>query len=276
MVPPLLGLDREMPRVSVILPCYNQGQFLDEAVDSVLAQTFRDTEIVIVNDGSTDKYTVRKLHSYRGTQAKVIHTENRGLAAARNTGIAAAVGEYILPLDADDKIGARYVEKAVDILDNDLGCGIVYCEAELFGKKRGKWAKPPYSLEKMLLDNLIFATAFFRKTDWELTGGFKTNMSAGWEDWDFWLGLVELGRKVYKIPEILFYYRIHEHSMRTQLKKAEYIELHAQLFRNHQQLYADNIASLFKEFYNLRLSRFAKFGRIIRNPWRVYEKLFKI
>ena len=94
-----------MPKVSVIIPCYNQGACLEEAVDSVLAQTFQDFEILVVNDGSTDEATIRMLGKYERPKTRVIHTDNQGLAMARNNGIREARGAYILPLDADDKIG---------------------------------------------------------------------------------------------------------------------------------------------------------------------------
>ncbi|HXM47111.1 MAG TPA: glycosyltransferase family A protein [Pyrinomonadaceae bacterium] len=81
-----------MPKVSVIIPCYNHGSYIDEAVDSVLAQTFPDFEIIIVNDGSTDQETVQKLADFNQPQTTVLHTANQGLAAARNSGIQNSTG----------------------------------------------------------------------------------------------------------------------------------------------------------------------------------------
>ncbi len=91
-----------MPKVSVIIPCYNHGKYIDEAVDSILNQTFKDFEIIIVNDGSTDELTNNKLKQYDKPKTFVINKENEGLSVARNTAIKRAVGEYILTLDADD------------------------------------------------------------------------------------------------------------------------------------------------------------------------------
>src|SRR4051794_26342282 len=106
-----------MPKVSVVIPCFNQGQFVDEAVASVLAQTCRDFEIIIINDGSTDEATNRKLAAYEHPKVQVIRTANQGAAGARNTGIDASSSPYILPLDADDKIAETYLEKALAVLD---------------------------------------------------------------------------------------------------------------------------------------------------------------
>ncbi|MBW1698264.1 MAG: glycosyltransferase [Deltaproteobacteria bacterium] len=226
-----------MAKVSVVIPCYNQGRFLDEAVDSVLAQTFDDFEIIVVNDGSTDPDTIELLSQYDRPKTRVIHTPNRGLASARNTGIQEAKGEYILPLDADDRIGREYLEKAVRILDSDPAVGIVYCMAEFFGQKTGPWDLPDFSLERMLVDNLIFCSGFFRKSDWERVGGYDPNMMYGWEDWDFWLSIIELNRKVIRIPEILFFYRSMENSMIDRMGEEKQVLMRLRIYQKHKRLY---------------------------------------
>jgi glycosyltransferase involved in cell wall biosynthesis len=241
----------DTPKVSVVIPCYNQGRFVDEAVASVLAQTYRHFEIVVVNDGSTDEQTTALLDAYDRPKTRVIHTPNQGLAAARNAGIAAAAGAYILPLDADDKIDDTYMEKAVRVLEADESVGIVYCEAHFFGEKSGRWELPDYSLDRLLLENMIFCAGFFRKADWAAAGGYNTNMVHGWEDYDFWLSLIELGRGVHRIPEPLFYYRMRADSMVNSLSREQYVYLASQLFRNHDALYKENIQHLFSHVFKL-------------------------
>lgn len=236
-----------MPKVSVIIPCYNQGQYLDEAVDSVLNQTFQDFEIIIVNDGSTDEFTQNLLKEYNRPKTKVIHTSNQGLPSARNNGIREAQGEYILPLDADDKIGETYLEKAVKILDEDQDIGIVYCEAEFFGAISGKWNLKKYKFPDILFQNVIFCSAFFRRNNWEDLGGYKTNMKYGWEDFDFWLSIIELGKKVFQIPEVLFFYRQKDLSMVKLIDNQIEIYLYEQLFNNHFNLYVKNITCFFEK-----------------------------
>lgn len=265
-----------MPEISVIIPCYNQGQYIDEAVESVLAQSFEDYEIIIINDGSTDKYTAELLKDYNMPKTRVIHSSNQGLAAARNRAITAAGGKYILPLDADDKIGKDYLIKASDMLNMESDIGIIYCESEFFGDRKGRWPLPEYTLEKMLLENLIFASAFFRKEDWQKVGGYNLNMKAGWEDWDFWLSIIDLGRKVYKIPEVLFYYRIKKHSMITNLTSSDYIKLHTQIFNNHRKLFSDNMESIFREIYDLKYSWVYRICNKFKKPLRLFNKLFQI
>ena len=108
----------DKPIVSIIIPCYNHGKYIDEAVDSVLKQTFQTFEIIIINDGSNDEFTNKKLENYSRPNTQVITTANQGLSLARNTGIKMAQGKYILPLDADDKIHPEYLSKAINIIDS--------------------------------------------------------------------------------------------------------------------------------------------------------------
>ena len=245
-----------MPKVSVIIPCYNQGIYLDEAVNSVLTQTYGDFEIIIVNDGSTDDFTNRLLENYARPATRIVTTSNQGPAAARNAGIRESLGQYILPLDADDRIGPRYLEKAVRVLESAPDLGIVYCLGELFGARTGPVSAPEFSVGKMLLSNLIFASAMFRKEDWEKTGGYNPNMTHGCEDWDFWLSIMELQRKVFRIPEVLFYYRIKTVSRNSSMDVEKQLDMHMQLIKNHPALYINHARSFFRLYYMVTGSRF--------------------
>lgn len=230
-----------MVKVSVIIPCHNQGETLLETLNSVEAQTFRGFEVIVVDDGSTDPTTRDILGELKKSETRVVHTSNQGLAAARNNGIREANGKYILPLDADDRIGPAYLEKAAAVLDAIPDVGIVYCRAETFGEVRGPWKIPEYSLEQMLLDNIIFCSAMFRKEDWQQAGGYDTNMTYGWEDYDFWLSLIERGVGVYQIPEVLFFYRVAADSMVRSKTRAQKFEMFSRIFYKHQKLYTDHI-----------------------------------
>lgn len=243
-----------MPKVSVIIPCYNQGAFVDEAVESVLAQTFRDFEIIVVNDGSTDEVTNRLLADYRKPQTRVVHTANQGLASARNNGIREASGAYILPLDADDRIAPAYLEKAVEVLDARPEVGIVYCLAETYGAVVGPWPAAEYSLRRMLLGNLIFCSALYRRADWDEVGGYNAAMAVGYEDWDFWLSLIERGRGVYRIPEVLFFYHLKTVSMAKAMDAGKKAKMHQQIIRNHKDLFIENLGPLLEIYYRVTAS----------------------
>jgi len=228
------------PTVSVVIPCYNHGAFLDEAVESVLAQSYTDYEIVVVNDGSTDPDTIRLLQGYRRPKTRVIHTENAGVSSARNTGIRSARGRYILPLDSDDRIAPTYLEKGVAILEADPDAGIVYCDEEMFGERQGLWDIPPYDATALLFDNLIFPAALYRKRDWERVGGYCTRFVYGWEDWDFWVSLAALGPRVVKIPEVLYFYRIRSESRDHSMKLHHKVAMMSLIVARHPRLYLKN------------------------------------
>ena len=252
------------PRVSVIIPCYNYGKFINEAVDSVLHQTFSDFEIIIVNDGSTDDYTNKLLADYQNPKTKVIHTKNQGVSAARNYGIEHSAGEYILPLDPDDKIGVTYLEKAVAILDGNSHIGIVYCKVNLFGNETGDCNWPTFSKEEMLYRNVIFNSAFFRKKNWLDAGKYKTDFLYAGEDWDLWLSLLELGVAVYQIPEVLYFYRKHDHAQRSFIGAEETRDIYTyeRLVRHHKKLYEDNLVAILRTAFQLRLENASLSNRI--------------
>ncbi len=244
-----------MPRVSVIIPCFNGGAFIDEAVESVLRQTYRDREVIIVDDGSTDGETRDKLGSWERAGLQVVHTPNRGSAAARNTAIAHASGEFILPLDSDDRIHETYVEKAISATDADKDLGIVYCKAAFFGERTDEWNLPEYSFERILLENMIFCSAMFRRADAQHAGGYNVNMKIGYEDWDFWLSLIRLGRKVYRIPEILFFYRQRQGSRDHRMTEEDKLAMHLQTIDNHKELYSEHMSLWVKPLLETWLSK---------------------
>src|SRR5438552_2887722 len=127
------------PRVSVIVPCYNLGKFLAEAVDSVLGQTFQDFEIVVVDDGSTDGATVSVLSAFARPKTRILRAPHAGLAAARNLGIANSSGEYLCALDADDRLDPTFLAKTAAILDRDASIAFVSTWLRTFGEESWEW-----------------------------------------------------------------------------------------------------------------------------------------
>ncbi len=225
------------PMVSVVMPCYNDGRYIQESVASVKAQTYPNVELIIIDDGSDDSDTIAALNALaKEANVQVLHAAHVGPSAARNAAIREARGKYILPLDADDTIDPTYIEKAVNILESHKDTGVAYCEADLFGAQSGKWDLPTYSFESMLFDNIVFVTALFSKADWEKVGGFNENMKAGMEDYDFWLSILGEGKKIEQIPEVLFHYRIKDSSRTTQFQQdpSRIKETYHQLFDNHR------------------------------------------
>ncbi len=240
-----------MVKVSVIIPCYNQGHYLKDAVNSVLSSTFRDYEIIIVNDGSTDD-SAKYIDALDYPNVIKINQPNQGVSQARNNAILRASGQYILPLDADDKISASYIESAVNSLEQDKDLVIVYCDAEFFGDKQGKWNLPKFSMKCMLRSNMIFVSAFFRKEDWEKVNGYDEAMESGLEDWEFWISILSLGRKTYRIPAVHFYYRQHDECRTVKLKAQDeqFQQLHTKVYLKHQAFYAKYGCGSIEVLYN--------------------------
>ena len=202
------------PKVSVITPCFNQGEFLPEAVASVTSIGRDDIELIVVDDGSTDKRTSEEMDKLEARGIKVIRQENKGLAAARNAAIAASEGEYIFPLDADDRMRSGWIDRTIEILDSNPKVGVVYGDTEYFGTRTGRYRIGRFDLEQLLECNYIPVSALYRRAIWEQTGGYDGTMPAqGLEDWDLWLGAVEHGWEFVYLPEIFFEYRQRAGSM---------------------------------------------------------------
>ncbi|MBP9889896.1 MAG: glycosyltransferase family 2 protein [Leptospiraceae bacterium] len=232
--------------VSVVIPCYNYGKFLPEAIASIENQTYQNWEIIISDDGS-DEDTLKVVSDFRNHPLiRIIYLENGGPSRARNIAIRAAKGKYILPLDADDLISPAYMETAIRLLESNHNLGIVYCEAKFFGSNNEKWDLPEYSFPAILLGNRIFVTSFFRKQDWEKVGGFDEDFLDEWEDFDFWLKIIKLGRNVHRIEEVLFHYR-KGHMSRCVKKGRELLPLFEQIVNNHKDLYSQNIMYLIEQ-----------------------------
>lgn len=281
-----------MPEVSVIIPCYNLGRFIEETVDSVLSSSFTDFEIIIVNDGSTDKETNEILANLNKPKTKVITTPNQGVVKARNTAVLNSTGRYILPLDADDKISSQYMEKAITLLNKNPKLGIVYCKAEMFGEDKGEWTLPEYTIEGMLSQCLIFVTGFFRREDFDTIGGWDPEMTYYYEDWDFWLSVIEQGREVYRIPEFHFFYRIVGTSRtrtRDWIEEKQLGIVTKRLYKKHVNLYTEyfqNPISLYSQLQKNKITYQEhikwiynttdyKLGHLLLKPFRSIKKFFK-
>lgn len=233
-----------MPLISVIVPCYNQAQYLDECLQSVLDQTYQDWECIIVNDGSPDNTEeVAKKWLVKDSRFKYLYKENGGLSSARNAGIAKAEGEWILPLDADDYISNVYLELAKNQF-SDENVKVIYCEAQKFGAVSEKWTLEEFSLEKLALGNLIFCTAFFRRTEWEKVNGYDESLLQGLEDWDFWISILKKGGNVIRVNSICFFYRIKEKSMLIELKEKYELNTLKYIEKKHIDFFHEQLGTL--------------------------------
>ena len=196
------------PIISVIIPCYNQGKYLSEAVSSVLASTLTNWECVIVNDGSTDDTeSVGLSLASKDSRIHYFYEDNAGLPHARNYAIQQAKGKYILPLDSDDKIALTYLEKAVNYLENHPDVSLYYCNIQYFGASKGSHNVHYRGYQRQLIDNSVIGPSIYRRQDWQRVGGYDETFRFGAEDWEFWIRLLYPDKKVYKTEEFLHFYR---------------------------------------------------------------------
>ncbi len=205
---------------------------------SVVAQSVDSREIVIVDDGSTDK-TLKKAVTYankfKNVEITVIRTRNRGLSCARNLGISAARGEFILPLDADDWIEPHTLEKMREVLAGDCEAVAVAASMVRFGRNDGRvWSPPPYSREIETERNVIPYCSMFRRASWSEVGGYRAEMF-GYEDWEFWISLGEVG-SIRQIPDVLLHYNSSDSGLLAASVKHD-LELRARIIRLHPKIY---------------------------------------
>ena len=153
----------QSPLVSIIVPCYNQGQYIDECLQSIIEQSYTHWECIVVNDGSNDD-SQEHINGWKKKDKRIssISIKNGGVSQARNLGISLAQGIFILPLDADDKISKLYVHLCVSAFISDPELMLVYANAEKFGIVNGFWELPEFSLRQLCKGNLIYNCAMYR------------------------------------------------------------------------------------------------------------------
>ena len=204
------------PLVSVIVPLYNAAPYIGETLESIISSTYRPLEVVVVDDGSTDEgLAVVQTFSQNHPEVRVFSQANAGVSVARNHAIREAKGEWILPVDADDKISSTYIEHAVAVMRD--GVRVISCRAQMFGLRNEEWRLPAYSPALLARKNMIHISSLFRKADWQQVGGFCEE-DIYREDWDFWLSIMELGGEYVRLDEIGLFYRVLPSSRRRKAK----------------------------------------------------------
>ena len=276
-------------KVSVIVPCFNQDNYLDEALQSIANQTHKNWECIIVNDGSPDNTDkIAKQWCESDNRFKYFYKENGGLSSARNFGIEKSNSDFILTLDADDKYHSSFIQKALLILKDKPEIGVVSSWVLRFkNEKEIAVIKPSGKvLKDFLYDNAANGTSLFRKKCWEEVGGYDQNMKEGYEDWEFYIRVCSKGWKVEIIEESLFFYRQHEVSMRLTAYKYHDVSIRKYIYSKHKSLYLDNYEDTISYFLNrinlekrnnikIRNKIDYKIGHFILKPLRVIKSIFR-
>ncbi|PWH82807.1 glycosyltransferase family 2 protein [Algibacter marinivivus] len=277
--------------VSIIVPCYNQAHFLNESLNSVLKQSYSNWECIIINDGSTDNTEQTVLNwTKKDNRFKYVKQQNKGLSNARNSGIKTSLGDYILPLDADDIIREDFLDKTVpELLENDdlaiISCNSKFFEGDITNiinelKPKGN------TYHYLLYVNQLVATSLYRKKCWEQVGGYDEQMKTGFEDWEFWIAITKQGWEYKVVDDFLFYYRKAKKSMLVDTINNHFESNKEYIFKKHNDLYIDDFDNcmtvLFHQLKTYRASETKmkksleyKVGKLITKPFKLLKTIFK-
>lgn len=269
------------PLVSVILTCYNQEAYLAETLDSVLRQTYANWECIVMNDGSNDhSEDIAKQYVDKDSRFKYIYQDNQGVVSARNNAIRQSKGEYILPLDGDDLISPDYLSLAADVLDRYQDVILVHCGVLKFGDENGEKIMPEMSKRNLLRIGCCVSSSLYRRSSYDMVGGYKEEMKEGWEDWEFFISLMESGGKAFKLQKPLFFYRVSSGSRNNRLDKEKMTRLTKTIVRLHPLFYYHEYESLLTEYNSIvtfpGYSVFACYRAFTVRIYHFLQKIFKV
>lgn len=272
--------------VSIIIPCYNDVKYIEQAVNSALNQTYNNKEVIVIDDGSNSetKAVLKKLES---KITKLITQENKGQSTARNIGIKEAKGDFILILDSDDFFEPTFCEKAIPVFLENEDVKLVTCEANLLYKDGTSEIHKPKggSISNFMYSNDALGTSLFKKEDWQNCGGYDESMRKGFEDWEFFIRLLKNGGNCNVIPEVLYNYRKRNDSTTSKANTIRY-DLQYYIFTKHKELYIadyDNfVAKLLEKTSKMEKQIEKNFKKIdfqignkILKPFRFIKSIFK-
>jgi glycosyltransferase involved in cell wall biosynthesis len=225
--------------VSIVVPCFKQAHYLPDAIQSVLAQTFTDWEVIIVNDGSPDdtsRVAQELIARHPEQRIRLLEITNGGPGRARNAGIREARGKFILPLDADDQVAPEFLAKTVAYLEAQPDVPIVSTYRKDFGLADQVHPVSDYTLAMILEDNRLNYCSLYRREIWQSVGGYDPARAIGYEDWSFWISCAERGWFARCISEPLFLYRVKSESRFTETQARDAIQ-RAQIVLRHAASY---------------------------------------
>lgn len=272
--------------VTVIIPCYNDGQYIMEALQSLYYQTLLPEKIIIVDDGSNID-TKKILSTINHSLVQIVYQENKGVSAARNLAISLAQTDYIVNLDADDYFEATFIEKAIAVLNQDQEVVAVSSYHHVFNGASTIEIVNPLGgkLKDFIVKNNCSSNTMFRKKAWLTVGGFDEKMKEGYEDWEFWIAILKQGGSIHILKEVLSHYRIKAVSRdQNALKKYDF-ELRKYIYYKHKGVYEANLdfyilqllrqnSLLRNSIYKAKSSKEYIIGKFILEPLRTIKKIF--
>jgi len=230
--------------VSVIIPCFNYGKYLSDALASVLSQTYKHLEIAIVDDGSTDPESLEVLDGIRHDCVRIIRQSNQGLAQSRNNGAAATRGDYLLYLDADDRLESNAVAILLYALLHNSYAAYAYPDQRFFGDQELVWTPQAFNVYDLLWSNHPSVCSLIRRSAFNDVGGYRRELLYGREDWEFWIRLSSKGHYGTHVSAPVFEHRRHGVTM-THTAQERQGFLHSQILSINAGWYQpDNIRAI--------------------------------
>jgi glycosyltransferase involved in cell wall biosynthesis len=211
------------PLVSIIITCYNYADFVQDAIESVDSQDYPFTEIIVVDDGSTDKSAQKIKDISKKIPLTYLFQKNAGPSSARTSGLEASKGKYIIFLDADDKLGKDYIKSNVN-LSISKNIPIVYTNFRFFGDSRGKSNLPEFKKDYLYISNYIHASSLIHKKVFEYAGFDKALNRLRFDDWDFYLSAIDKGCTAILNREVFLHYRVKKSSRSTDITLEKFIK----------------------------------------------------
>ncbi|MGO4535156.1 glycosyltransferase family A protein [Leifsonia sp. 2MCAF36] len=242
--------------VGVVVTTFNQGRQTLDTVESVLAQTRQASVVVVVDDGSSDEDTRRALEELP-SGVVLIGQSNAGVAAARNRGIHALRSDLIAVIDGDDLWEPTFLEQCCGLLEADDDCVIASSELRTFGVASHRVRPAGGRLVDFLHRNASPASAVFRRSTWRDVGGYAESMRNGFEDWDFFLSVLERDGMARIVPEPLLRYRTHPASLNmTSMQHRE--ELFRTIIGRHREAFQKHLDDVLVALERTSMQRLAR------------------
>jgi glycogen(starch) synthase len=234
--------------LSVVIPYHNLGEYIEETLESVLNSSYPHIEVLIVNDGSDETESIAALERIEGRpdgRVRVLHTENQGVCAARNTGAEEACGQFLCLLDADDLVEPEVFSRCIEILDAYENVGFVYPWVSYFGQVSGCWASWNTDFPFFLAHNVVPPMAVTRRDLFLAFGRNRADMELNLEDYDSWLGIAARGYLGVGIPEVLGRYRVRAESRLRGIHRDQSLYLYERIVQHHAATYRRYSTELF-------------------------------
>jgi len=268
-----------MTLVSIIIPYYNNEDTIAEAIISALEQTHENIEVIVVDDGSDMPLTnILPDELTKLSNVKLLRQQNTGPSGARNFGAKHGNGEFLVFMDADDRLASNYISSCINVFTEKKNISLVYSEASFFGNMVGKWELPPYEFETFMYHNCIPIYAMIKRQHFFSVGMFDYNLTY-LEDWDLWLRIINRFGGVYRIPAVLYFYRRHAHNksltkQNDQSNNSMYEKSQLYIFHKNFEIYKNAGINIVDSIGNIQhyKDRYFHMRKKYYNIW--YKKLF--